>query len=150
MILLDQTQHLKNATFQYHLGDLPNKIMYKQSSFIDSLRSKWNQLYIIVVFVGAAKCTAVKDPHSINHLSVISPGAKFGVEIKHCWYFLLRFFWSHSERESIHFPWDPQWNLPGSLNLASSLALEASAPWSVLWCVAKGRWMQWRRRHSGL
>lgn len=34
MILLDQDQRLKNATFQHHLGDLPNKIMYKQSSLL--------------------------------------------------------------------------------------------------------------------
>ena len=34
MILLDQTQHLKDATFQYHLGDLPNQIMHKQSSLL--------------------------------------------------------------------------------------------------------------------
>lgn len=37
-------------------------------------------------------------------------------------------FWSHSESESIHFPWDRQWNLPGSPNWASSLALEAQIP----------------------
>lgn len=68
--------------------------------------------------------------HSINHLSVISPGAEFGVETKHCWYFLLRFLWSHSEGVYSFSLRSPVQHL-GSL-VASSLALES---FSSLECV---------------